>query len=506
MTASHHDGAALLRELDRRMSRVGELPGLSDTIRRIVDAMRAEGGLRERDMTDTVLQDVTLTQRVMRLANSPMYAMFGDSVDSISRALYVLGTDAVGHLALGLAVLEQLDANCPGTALARDEMHRSRAAGEIARQLAGLAHPQSAERAAVCSILHGLGRLLVSYYLPERWAIVRAQVRTGTMDETEAARRCLGITPTEIGRHVAQGWGLPASITAVLRDLEPGRAGTAALTHDDWLAAIASYAGRCAQIVHDSPHEDPATLASLRALGESFSGLLRLEPEVLCAAAQRVQAQVRLDAPRPVQAREPAQPPARNRIESDACAPMRHALGDIALLAGHANLGQLFQRGLDAMQETMRFRRSVLFLRNAREQRYVARMFAGADTGALRTLAFPDPREDRLGEILAGKRAVSIASASIGRGLPSLPAWLERLTLGTPGFFALPVHAGSRPVALFYGDWGRKPEIPLVGVEVLRMATRLAQALGKAAQRSNAGNRTPRETTLSTRAAMMTPG
>lgn len=475
---------ALLAQLKRQMTRVGELPGFADTIRRIVDAMRAEEkGARERDMTDTVLQDVTLTQKVMRLANSPMYAMFGDSVDSVSRALYVLGTDAVGHLALGLTVLEQMDSSCPESGSARQEMERSRTASEIARQLTALVHPQSAERAAVCSILHGLGRLLLSYYLPQEWARVQALMSAESLDEAQAARRCLGLTPTEVGRHVAQDWGLPASITAVLRDVEPMQdADSDELSHDEWLAAMASYAGRCAQIVQAAPADEAHTLAPLQALSEEFSQCLKLPAEALFVTAQRVQAQARVAAAASKEVAPVEAAPAQlSVIDAKACEPLQQALGDISLLVGHANLGQLFQHTLDALQQAMGFQRATLFLRNTREQRFIARFFAGENTAALRTLTFADkPTQDTLGLILGSRRPTLISMSHIGRSLPHLPRWMDALTDRTPGFFALPVFAGKAPVALIYADWGRRRELPSICDEGFQLAGRLAQELERA--------------------------
>ena len=75
-------------------------------------AMRGEDE-REFDMTQTVLSDPVLTQKVLRLANSGMYSAFGQHVNTVSKAVLVLGTDAIGHLALGLKLIEELAAATP---------------------------------------------------------------------------------------------------------------------------------------------------------------------------------------------------------------------------------------------------------------------------------------------------------------------------------------------------------------------------------------------------------
>jgi hypothetical protein len=63
---------------------------------------------REFNMTQTVLSDPVLTQKVLRLANSGMYSAFGQRINTVSKAVLVLGTEAIGHLALGLKLIEEL--------------------------------------------------------------------------------------------------------------------------------------------------------------------------------------------------------------------------------------------------------------------------------------------------------------------------------------------------------------------------------------------------------------
>ena len=51
-------------------------------------------------MTRIVLSDPALTQRVLRLANSAMYSVFGRKINTVSKAVMVLGIESIGHLAM----------------------------------------------------------------------------------------------------------------------------------------------------------------------------------------------------------------------------------------------------------------------------------------------------------------------------------------------------------------------------------------------------------------------
>ena len=89
----------------KQIKEQGHLPGFSNVVDQIVGAMQSEDE-REFSMTRTVLSDPALTHRVLRLANSAMYAMFDDVAQHIT--FYRVPYD---HLAAAAAIR---DAGLPG--------------------------------------------------------------------------------------------------------------------------------------------------------------------------------------------------------------------------------------------------------------------------------------------------------------------------------------------------------------------------------------------------------
>ena len=98
--ASGGTGEALLARIMQRMNESGGFPALDHSVAQIVEALEV-GEEDTTPLVNAVLADVSLTQKVLRLANSAMYAPIGRSVSTVSHALMVLGFEAVGHLALG---------------------------------------------------------------------------------------------------------------------------------------------------------------------------------------------------------------------------------------------------------------------------------------------------------------------------------------------------------------------------------------------------------------------
>ena len=234
MSAFSAKPASVEKTMDLLWTRVrqrGDLPGFSRVVQAIVGAMRGDDD-REFNMTRTVLQDPALTQKVLRLANSAMYSVFGQNINTVSKAVIVLGTETIGHLALGLKLIDGLSAASATAGGARSEMEKAVLAGHIARQVVASAGTRDAEEAVVCSILHPLGRLMTTFYLADRWQQLQAHCAGTGSDENQAAKELLGLGLDEIGRQVAQQWGLPASVVTTLRDV-PAKRVDEPLDHDD---------------------------------------------------------------------------------------------------------------------------------------------------------------------------------------------------------------------------------------------------------------------------------
>lgn len=158
---------ATLTLLRTRMRQRGNLPSFAKVVHAITVAMHSEND-RDLTLTQTVLADPALTQQVLRLANSAMYTAFGQRINTVTKAVMILGTDSIGHLALGMKLIDNLAAVSGDSQSARQELDKALLAGHIARKITSLTSAREDEEAVVCSMLHGLGRMLVAFYLPEQ--------------------------------------------------------------------------------------------------------------------------------------------------------------------------------------------------------------------------------------------------------------------------------------------------------------------------------------------------
>ena len=445
------DADATLALLWERIRRQGDMPGFTRAINAILASMRGEDE-REFSMTQTVLSDPVLTQKVLRLANSGMYSAFGQRINTVSKAVLVLGTEAIGHLALGLKLIEELSKSAPGSAHAHVEMEKAVLAGMVAHQVAARAATRDPEEAVVCSILHSLGRMMVTFYMPERWSQMKEQAGAGF--EGAAAHDVLGLSLEAVGRATAEHWGLPRNLVAGMRTLEPGERADG-FGHDDWLAALGTMSTRCANSLWN---DDEAGAAEVAELAVAFAPMLGVAPEQVMAAIDKAKIEAAADLTIAPLAR-----PHEKRAQVAAVAHKREA-GNRILMSGVADMrdvgmtvnpGQMMSMALETIYQGLSFTRAFAFLRNRRESRYLARMGFGEGAKALiPNLSFDDAYEaDVFHAALTSDRVIFIENARDKKFAAKLPGWWRGTLSEARSFVVIPMCMNGQPVGFIYGDW-----------------------------------------------------
>lgn len=437
-----------------RVRQRGDLPGFSKVVSAIIGAMRGEDD-REFSMTSTVLQDPALTQKVLRLANSAMYSVFGQEINTVSKAVIVLGTEAIGHLALGLKLVDGLSAASAESVHARIEMENAVLAGHIARQLTSGAATRDAEEAVVCAMLHSLGRMMTTFYLPDKWQQVMAHSAANGCDENESAFILLGMGLDDIGREAARHWGLPAPLTQSMADLPPGTAGEA-LDHQDWLCAVSTLASRCASLLNSEEEVDAA--GELPKLVDGYAEMLGMDSGRVLAAVESAQrCAIDEDSLTPrSKRREDAHPvPMRVGKPAECISILARGVVDIKSALNTASSGQLMSMALETIYQAYGFSRSIAFLRDRDRREYVATMALGeGGQENVTKLVFGDAYEPNVFHAaLAHDKMVFVENAFDPKLHNKLPRWWKSALPEVRSFLMLPLTVNRQPVGFLYGDW-----------------------------------------------------
>ncbi len=228
--------------LVQRLQALGDrsdFPAMSAQVMRVYQLAGNEHEKLHR-LTDEILKDVALTNRLLRWVNSARYAGRIGGVGTVSRAVSMIGFTSVRNLALGLVLLEHMDAKGQKR-LVQEAYARALFAAMLAREWC-LA-PQEAEEAFLGALMQGLGRMLVACYFPEEAQVIETRVAGDPAQERRVAVQVLGVGYEDLGVAVARSWGLPeATLRAMDRvdGVAPSRAPTDAVERVRWVAAAAS--------------------------------------------------------------------------------------------------------------------------------------------------------------------------------------------------------------------------------------------------------------------------
>lgn len=472
-----------MADLWEQVRRRGNLPGFSNAVRTIVAAMHGEPDC-EFNMTRAVLADPVLTQRVLRLANSPMYSVFGQDINTVSKAVIVLGTEPIGHLALGLKLIDSLSEASAEAIDTRGEMEKALLSGHIARQVATAATLRDGEEAVVCSMLHCLGRMMVAFYLPQAWQTIQTLViegqqgPSGLQGEDEAASACLGMRFNDIARAVAQEWGLPTPLIETLQDVSPDTV-TAPLDHAGWLAAVSTLSTHCAALAWGEGGNEADIGKATARLSSDYAAMLGLAPQTLMDAVQTGRENALSDAATQQDPTSAAQPPLTTLPilpgkPVDAAQRLTRGVADIRGAATSANTAQLLAMALETVFQGLGFNRAIAFVRDAAAGTYVPRLCLGEHIAIpMPQLMFVDTYQpDIFHAALANDKMVFIDNAQDTKFSDRLPHWWKTAFPSTRSLMVLPLVIKGRAVGLIYGDWDTSaPQAKIDESEIIPLDT-----------------------------------
>lgn len=454
-----------------RVRQQGDLPGFAKAISSILSAMRGEEDL-EFNMTQTVLSDPALTQKVLRLANSAMYAAFGQKISTISKAVVVLGTETIGHLALGLKLIDELSAASPSSSSAQLQMEKAVLAGHVARQVATSANCHDAEEAVVCSMLHSLGRMMVVFYLADRWNEIRQQCKvqaprrpelSESQLEDEIATHLLHISLEEIGHATARRWGFPASLINTMRQMPPRSDVNEPLAHADWLAALSTMSVGCADALCDA---EDAGSEQIARLATDYAGMLgvpaeKMQTAIECARQNSAAELTAVHVARRANTEKRAggaSVTAQSDLEDlrqKQLSILRQGVADMHEVIGLATPGQLMTMALETVYQGLRLKRAVAFMHSFKDGKYVGKISFGAGMHAmLPHLVFEDSHHaDVFKAAVVNDKLIYIEHAKDPDFAAKLPHWWKSTLQSAQSFLVLPLSLGGHPAGFIYGDW-----------------------------------------------------
>ncbi len=479
-----------LEFLLRRMRHKSDFPALSESIVHI-QSMATSEKESVSSVTNEILKNVALTNKLLRLVNSAHYAR-GNKIGTVSRAVTLVGFNGIRNMALSLMLLENMQ-DRKNAHFLKEEFLRALMSGAIASELG---RPSGhGEEAFIGGMFHNLGRMLSQFYFPEEAATIRHLVSAKQHPVTEetASTRVLGISYRELGVGVSKVWGLPESIQKCIAGPsgEPPLQMPADLEEQmRWTALTANEISDA--LLHTDPHEierliDQTAKRYGKTLGMDSHALQTSTVSArkkLIDLAQAMDLHVPADSKVAHLLKSPDDPvddrpePTRDAIKSNELhatramsaasqTPERRRSDRLSqiLAAGIQDitnamvedfkLSDILRMILEAMFRALDFHRVIFCMRDAKTDILTGRFGLGKNVEAV-VKSFCVPlqivgKPDLFTAVCIKGADTLITDASDPRIVASLPSWY-RQSFNAPTFLVLPLLIKGRPFGLIYAD------------------------------------------------------
>src|SRR5260370_21809352 len=191
----------------RRIQSQSNLPAFSDHMAQLAKAVGEESTTLNL-LTNIILKNVSLTTVVRRAANSIHYNPRGKPILSVSRAVTMMGWDAVRNLGAGVLLFEHFGEQMDRP---KELMLQMLLTANHARQIAMRTGLQGIEEAYLCGMFRNLGELIAACYLPKEYADILAAANGRQLSQAGSCERVLNLRFEHLGKAMARHWNLPVT-------------------------------------------------------------------------------------------------------------------------------------------------------------------------------------------------------------------------------------------------------------------------------------------------------
>ncbi|MFP4529103.1 MAG: HDOD domain-containing protein [Candidatus Kapaibacterium sp.] len=171
-----------------------------------------------RDIAKVIEADASLTLKLLRVANSPLYATRTE-INSIHQAIITLGLSRLTNIVLGVSIFSKflLSSQKQAADLMEKFWWHSSCTGMVAKSVARKINRYFKENEFIGGLIHDIGKLAMLQYDSVKYKQVVELIENNGMLDDEAEREVFGATHVEVGSEIARLWKLPSELTAIIQ-------------------------------------------------------------------------------------------------------------------------------------------------------------------------------------------------------------------------------------------------------------------------------------------------
>jgi putative nucleotidyltransferase with HDIG domain len=202
--------------LRKKIEGARELPTLSSVVAKVTEMIR-DPRISTAQVAAAISEDPALTARTLKLVNSAFYG-FPQRVNSVSRAIVILGFNNVRNLVMTASVFDKLSGKAASSLFPMDRFWEHSIATAVAADATAKALHFTAEQedAFVAGLLHDIGKVALVHVLPKMMESIQQRVASGGwIGRAEEAE--LETTHQDVGLWLVEKWNFPPGLCQAVR-------------------------------------------------------------------------------------------------------------------------------------------------------------------------------------------------------------------------------------------------------------------------------------------------
>ena len=202
-----------MNELERKLLQSPSVPTVPRVAQKLLDLLN-QGEVELSQLADLISVEPSLTVKIIRLINSPLYGLARE-ITSLRDAVLYLGLNSIRSVALSFSFFSTFSRDPSGgerlDALWRTSLMNALAARRLANELGGW----DVEEAFLAGLVADCGTLLMHRGVPE-YAGILDRFYSGEADLLELEQRCLETTHTRLGGLLLEAWRFPKQLVELV--------------------------------------------------------------------------------------------------------------------------------------------------------------------------------------------------------------------------------------------------------------------------------------------------
>ena len=198
-------------------SKIDEIPTLSPMLQKIVSLIQSSSSDAQ-EVTDVISRDPALTSKILKVSNSAYYG-FAKSVDTLDRAVMILGFNMISSLAMSVGIIKTLSSGKEAGRFSRERLWiHSLAVGTVMKEMGvQLGKKEESDSLFIVGLLHDIGKVVLDQFFHEEYQ--EALEKTGCLESDSvcaAEENYFGMDHGEVGSILLKRWNFPDSMCTLV--------------------------------------------------------------------------------------------------------------------------------------------------------------------------------------------------------------------------------------------------------------------------------------------------